>query len=381
MYSNCGRVGNGGLITSSSSSMKFMSADQLTCELERKEAFSKTFFPFLKETCTRCHQHTQTHASLNLETAYGAFMQTGQQTIVYQATHPHGGNSFGANQQAAINSFLPEWTDASEKYVECMARAGQESGPVTADIRLASKTIANIETTRTNNTVWVPVSFDLPAYPGSTLSLEVQYWLNVRSEAIGLLIRNPRLKHGAGQPTIRFQGLQVFINDTLRQSATMYASLNVTVVGGSDTLLSGGTEAIGIDGVNASIKLGMQLTQVEKNPSGGGGQTEFAPLPTPMGTPVGPGPTPTPNVATVTFSDLVSGPTNLRIFGNNCVSCHKPGNLSGGLDLTSYSAAFSRASTILSRMKSTTSPMPTSGKLPAAQIEKVEAWIAAGKPQ
>lgn len=376
LYSNCGRVGQGGLITAPGVS-KIMSSTQMQCELARKEAYSKTFFPFLKDTCTRCHQHTQTHASLNLDTSYAAFMQTGQQTIIYQATHPHGGNSFGAANQAAIDAFLPDWTAAGEEYVDCMARNGETAGPTIVDVRLTSQTIANIETTRADPAVWVPMTYDLP-YPGSTLTIEARYWLNVRSEVIGLQIRKPRIKIAAGQAPIRFQGLQIFINDVLRQSATMYASLHLTLAAGSDTLLSGGTDAIGISGVTSSVLLGIQLTQVEKNP--GGERETFQPTPT--ATPVGATPTPTPvATAAVTFSDLVSGPIALRIFGNSCVGCHNANTPSGHLDLTKYSSAFDKASTILARMKSTTNPMPQSGNLSPEQIDKVQAWIAAGKPQ
>src|SRR5262245_19359874 len=123
MYSNCGRVGEGGLIVSPSTGIVAQDVDAAQCEAELKDAYGKTYFPFLRNTCNGCH--SSAHGSNDVDTSYTSFKQTGQDKINYQATHAHGGNSFGPANQTEINKFAQQWSDAQEAWTACMAKAGR----------------------------------------------------------------------------------------------------------------------------------------------------------------------------------------------------------------------------------------------------------------
>lgn len=67
---------------------------------------------------------------------------------------------------------------------------------------------------------------------------------------------------------------------------------------------------------------------------------------------------------------------------NNCIGCHKPSALSGGIDLSSYSAV--KAQVTNGKLWGSIthaagySPMPQGGKLSDCQISQISKWIDAG---
>lgn len=71
----------------------------------------------------------------------------------------------------------------------------------------------------------------------------------------------------------------------------------------------------------------------------------------------------------------------LPIMEANCVSCHQPGNVSGGYDLSSYTAIAANANAIVGSMKANGYQlMPIGGPaLADSTIQKISCWIQQGK--
>ena len=80
--------------------------------------------------------------------------------------------------------------------------------------------------------------------------------------------------------------------------------------------------------------------------------------------------------STISFANEV-----LPIMEANCVSCHQPGNASGGYDLSSYNAIAANANAIVGSMKANGYQlMPLGGPaLADSTIQKITCWISQGK--
>ncbi len=72
------------------------------------------------------------------------------------------------------------------------------------------------------------------------------------------------------------------------------------------------------------------------------------------------------------------------ILTNNCVGCHKPGALSVGIDLSTYTSVKTQVANgkLWGSVSHATgySPMPQGGKLSDCQISQISKWIDAGAP-
>lgn len=70
------------------------------------------------------------------------------------------------------------------------------------------------------------------------------------------------------------------------------------------------------------------------------------------------------------------------LLDNNCVGCHKPGSISGNVDLSTYSAIKTQAlnGKLLGSVRHATgySPMPPGQKLSPCQISQITSWIEEG---
>lgn len=77
----------------------------------------------------------------------------------------------------------------------------------------------------------------------------------------------------------------------------------------------------------------------------------------------------------VTYENRAKG-----ILDNSCVQCHNANQQNGGVRLDTYEFAFLEADNgrMLSRMTSTSNPMPPSGNLPDPIIEDITDWINDG---
>jgi len=116
----------------------------------------------------------------------------------------------------------------------------------------------------------------------------------------------------------------------------------------------------------------------------GGSARPAAGLPQP--TSPAPASTPAPGAAVSFSKDM------LPLFNARCVSCHGPGVLSAGLDLSSYAGvlAGSRSGAVVVPSSAATSRlvdaistgrMPLGGpKLSATEIETIQSWVNAGAP-
>lgn len=71
------------------------------------------------------------------------------------------------------------------------------------------------------------------------------------------------------------------------------------------------------------------------------------------------------------------------IMNNYCVGCHSGSTASAGLDLTSYASVKAEAQTgnLYARITDTINPMPPTGPMPQADIDKINAWINEGYPK
>ncbi len=77
-----------------------------------------------------------------------------------------------------------------------------------------------------------------------------------------------------------------------------------------------------------------------------------------------------------TYNNTISS-----IISNNCTnSCHKPGQNASNFDMTNYNNLKTQAEkdAFLNRLKSTSSPMPPTGKLNDSIIKKIECWKSSG---
>lgn len=399
LFSNCGRVGHPDLVTSSS-----LSAAASQCEAQLKAVYASTYFPFFQSTCTTCHQHKQTHASSDVSVSYSAFMLTGETKIIEMATRPHGGNQFGSANQQAINVFKPSWDEAKAAYEQCVASQGSgggtDPGRTSVIIRdrivlLQAKEVPELSKSETNSALWTLVQWNLSEEVTSSdlrrrisgdLSLEVKFWRNLEGRIIGLMVRNPRLRLSVGAERISVGGIRFYLNQVLSLDGS-YENLNRLVEGGQDVNLSASALGLNFPNIKADVKVAVEFTKLsigEGIQAGSLGSITGAgstPMPTPIpGAPPAPTPTPTPLVP-ITFTDLVSGAANVRVFGNYCTNCHRAGNALGGLDLTQYNQALGRASQILNRMTDANRPMPPAGLLPAVEVDKVRRWVQAGAPR
>lgn len=83
---------------------------------------------------------------------------------------------------------------------------------------------------------------------------------------------------------------------------------------------------------------------------------------------------------TVTYSGVIS-----KIMSNNCIGCHKPGNLGGGFDLSSHAGVKDCAATgklyNAVAQNGQAQAMPKGGtKLSNCNISAIKSWIDAGTP-
>ncbi len=80
--------------------------------------------------------------------------------------------------------------------------------------------------------------------------------------------------------------------------------------------------------------------------------------------------------------NLINYQDNIRpIITANCVSCHgNPPTNNAPMPLTTYNEVRSAVETrgLLSRINSTTNPMPPNGRMPASTIQIIEDWVDQG---
>ena len=88
---------------------------------------------------------------------------------------------------------------------------------------------------------------------------------------------------------------------------------------------------------------------------------------------------PTPNTGSVTYTDDIR-----LVMQSNCTSCHSnPPTQNAPMPLTTLSEVMSAINSrgLLSRINSTSNPMPPTGRLPAATRQLIADWADLGFPE
>ncbi len=88
-----------------------------------------------------------------------------------------------------------------------------------------------------------------------------------------------------------------------------------------------------------------------------------------------------PLPTSVTHTQLMSTDVNLNVLTRACVSCHSGANPRAGLDLSNYTAARNAGAEMVTRMNSSTNPMPPTGMLSERDRELVRIWQTGGAAQ
>lgn len=378
-YNDCSRVGTPTILVSDSSGLASYSLSSACTVDLMNNTYSRTWHPFLQTWCNSCHANS--HGSTDLRISFQAFMSKGQSLITYQATHAHGGNSFSSSMQTYIDAFLPQWNTGLNNQNTCLASTSDEDPSNSSQyFRTSAKSFTGLNTTN-----YMTMTYDLEtdvADPSQKLpilfTIRVKY-LTYSNVVNGFLFRDPMIQlKRSGVSPVQMGDIHLYLDDIHQEYVTDYTSTLAVAGSTAQTALAlnYGAEPAYYPDIGPSTRVAFEFRKV-KNPYDSSGATtdnSGGTSPPPMTT------TPTVTLpATVTFTQLISNDATLGVFRNYCIGCH---GTSGGLDLSNYTAARGRAALILSRMSSTSAPMPPTGRLsdqPYAEV--VRRWINAGTPQ
>lgn len=347
-----------------------------SCDAELRNVFQHSFYPFLRAHCAACHFDGGSgfgfFADPNASRAWESFMSTTPQTIERRAISDHQSGFTGPQHTVLIESFKAQRLKAENTQELCRQNQGGGGNPLKLPVQTIEKTttipMANAWVTLTWNLQMDTVRLDQRNLIPAEVSIEVRHFkpTNLASAISGYEFRNPKirlLKDG----NIKFNGLYITINNKVRDDLTMFSSLSNNVSTSEFTSFFSGSTASYLTSVDPLDTLGLHFNLVELNSQGtgsggGGGDVIDNPL----------------LPQTVTLAQLLGNDPALNVFAASCVSCHRPGNALGSLDITTE--ARQQSDIILSRMKNLNNPMPRSGLLPDNRIRLVEIWINSGRP-
>lgn len=399
LFNNCARLASPD-VSGGTNLLSLSGSGSAACMEDLKTVYAQTYHPFLKTNCQGCHSNA--HGSSDVGVSFNAFINYsatkvgGQSLIDYQATHAHGGNSFGPQMQPQIDAFKPTWNVGMDAYNACLRSGptpGSGGGGTEASsgrtIELGEKTVTGIEQTRTNATLWRTVSWntavetttaDQQNVLKSTFTIEVRYFMN-GTNLMGLMFRNPKLRLAAGQDGVRLQGLALKLDGQNASAFTTYDTLDIVVSGTTEVSLAPGFgSAVYMQmGTTADSRVAFEIVGLRAS-------TDTMPNPeaaTPITMPTGPsGPTtPAPGggaPAVITFANLIGTDSSKNVFATSCVSCHGSVSPPKGLNLKDYSLASGKAAVIQARMKDSVFPMPPAGLLSSGERALVDNWIQNG---
>ncbi len=357
---------------------EFSSSSQAVCDGQLKAAFQRTYHPFLKTNCNKCH--SAAHGSRDLNTSYEAFMIRGETLIDYQSTNPHGGNNFSSAMQSQINVFKPNWTRSQIGYFDCLENAAAAGD--SSNLRTVGKAIPSIIPTADNNN-WVGIEWDLETEAEGLANgkfkavLKVEVKLNkFNGEISGLFIRNPTVKLKSTVENISISGLMIYLDGVKQTAVTTYSGISKIINVTTPVNLvdaSGAAYAI-YKNFAVSTRLGFEIDEIKYTTA----------MPDDPDDPVVGPPilVEIPNVpiptAGVTYSQLTSSTSPYRVMNRSCLNCHG-GNAT--LNLTNYDIAKANTVKIIERMNSTTAPMPPTGRLRQNDRDMVQSWVNSGAPR
>lgn len=346
-YQNCG---NQFLIDRKMNSEE--SLLNVSCESELIDLFKTQYHPFLKNNCADCHSQGRTgsgyFADSNFDLAWTHFASKTAVNITRNATSLHRPPNTGDQHKAFLDPLLIKWNDLLVKKQLC---ENQDRNPLLRPIRTISKSLT---ITATNQTLEWNIENELTDPNQKQLvPLEIKIDIKLFEQAgiQGYQFENLQLKANSTK-SIQIKNIQIGIGNAIDTNLTSFVNINTLIdpAKGWVNLSSSLAPAFTIRTPQDNEPFFFEIQSVQF--------VDTQPLPN-----------------QIFYADLVSGSGNYNVFRSACISCHNNTLARGGLNLLNETQTVSRSATILSRMKNTTSPMPTSGKLPDDQIKIVELWI------
>jgi Predicted solute binding protein len=376
-FNNCGE----GFIMQEMSSTDAMFLSGKACDEQLMKVYQSTYHGFLNKTCQNCHisgPGIGTFASENVKVSYNSFMSIGSEKISSHAvSDTHKPPYTGSQNTAAINSYKTTWAAAQEGYASCVAQnggggddGGTDNLPKNVVRSIAKQVPANLSTT------FQKLEFDLDAQTTNKVPLVAGIELRVavlNGVTQGYEFRNPTLRlKAANSGAHNARALNIVINNILQTDITTYVNIDSNV--DSTTAVNLAPNA----GLAWSVRTPASTDTMALEFQNISATTVTTPTtPTDPTTPTTPTDPTTPTPTAQTYTQLIA---SNGVLGRYCVSCHG-NNGSGGLNLLVYNNAKNAAANIKARMNNANNPMPTSGLVPQAQRDIIDAWVAAGAPQ
>lgn len=361
------------------SEVNISSLSKPSCEDELMTTYNTTYYYIFSNNCKLCHKEggrgLGVFGSDNLKISYDAFKSIGTEKInsrIIDDTHqpPY----TGVKNKTILESAKSEWIKAVEKYDVCVQSTAtiNTTDPddiLLNDLPLPAGTISQSSTNTNFRTLTWDLSKDVENKSlnrfGAFFSIELRAFIR-NSVVEGLELRNPTFQLKSAVSSFFLGGLGFYYNGQKNSNITTYLTLNTNITSTTSTNVASGTGSalVVIQGLRDGDKISFSLIRtgnVDSRGNNGGTGTG------------GNG-----NNTTITFTQLIS---STGIFTQRCANCHNSTTARGGLNITNFTQASSKSSTILDRMKSAASPMPPSGLLPTGDIDMIQKWVDGGKQQ
>lgn len=357
------------------------------CNQSIAQVFAKTYYPFMRNECTSCHDNgeagnARAFADADLSSAFDKFISLGRTRVEAQMLNAgHKPPHTGPQNQGLIDSTKERWVLAEANAARC---AGSNPFVTTAQTAPA----AVYTTTPADSATWPKLSWDLdvtsvdPSLANmvhATFTIEIRRYLNASGDGIGYQFRNPtvQIKANSPDPGYRVQQINMNLNGADLTSFTIYSLLNAVVTGTAATNLGANaaisaapTSTLSVSATDtfamrfASFKGTTDPASNNIGDGGGGGDSGS-----------------TPGQPPVTYADLMSANQTLGVFSAYCVGCHRAGNTAGSFNISTYATAAAMKATIQARMNNQANPMPPGGLLGADKRALVDRWINGGALQ
>ncbi len=161
-------------------------------------------------------------------------MTKGQSLINYQATHAHGGNSFGPSMQTKIDVFSAQWSAGLNTYNQCLSNSSlQTVNSSFGNFTTIGKTVPTI-----NATNFVDLSFDLDSdiltagekYP-AILKVKVKY-LTYAGINTGFIFKEPSIQlKSTTTESYQIGDIRFIVDSQPQNFVTTYIDTLLTVSG------------------------------------------------------------------------------------------------------------------------------------------------------
>lgn len=238
LYNNCGAKHEGEQTTASSElGGNFTCADQL----DKMSLFSRTYHPFLMNTCASCHQGAgpgpHAFASSGVQLAFDSFDQNvGYSKINTFAVNNHS-TAAGSGNQITVDKLAALWVEGLETIEYCKTVGDDGSGLPSEDqdganrIRTFSKAI-NPDRTRPSTITWnvgtdlIPGhGLNLGTLPGVQIQVDVEIF--ERPGLISYVVSNPRIR--TTQTDVHIKSILVKVNNQAAPSQRAFYFVDTNI--------------------------------------------------------------------------------------------------------------------------------------------------------